>query len=77
MEANSIDWNDVWKEQRRRHHATNRNSADASFWDAKDAARRFYRMAQENNGERIEKTIRGLPLTPRSRVLDVGTGPGG
>ncbi|HDR74019.1 MAG TPA: class I SAM-dependent methyltransferase [Methanoculleus sp.] len=76
MEADTIDWNDVWKEQRRQHHETNRNSADASFWDAKDAARRFYRMAQENNGERIEKTIRGLPLTPQSRVLDVGAGPG-
>jgi SAM-dependent methyltransferase len=76
MKADSIDWNDVWKDQRTRHHETNRNSADASFWDAKDAARRFYRMAQENNGERIEKTLRDLPLTPSSRVLDVGAGPG-
>ncbi len=76
MKADSIDWNDVWKEQRRRHHEANRNSTDASFWDAKDAARRFYRMAQENNGERIEKTLRDLPLTPSSRVLDVGAGPG-
>lgn len=76
MEAHAIDWNDIWKEQRRRHHEANRNSTDASFWDAKDAARRFYRMAQENNGERIEKTLRDLPLTPSSRVLDVGAGPG-
>lgn len=76
MEAHAIDWNAVWREQRRRHHEANRNSTDASFWDAKDAARRFYRMAQENNGERIEKTLRDLPLTGASRVLDVGAGPG-
>lgn len=72
----SIDWNDRWKDQRRRHNEANRNSPDASFWDAKDAARRFYRMAQENNGERIQKTLKDLPLTPSSRVLDVGSGPG-
>ncbi len=76
MKTEAIDWNDVWREQRRRHHEANRNSTDASFWDAKDAARRFYRMAQENNGERIEKTLRDLPLTPSSRVLDIGAGPG-
>lgn len=76
MEAHAIDWNDVWKEQRRRHHEANRNSTDAHFWDTKDAARRFYRMAQENNGERIQKTLHDLPLTPSSRVLDVGAGPG-
>ncbi|NLB00845.1 MAG: methyltransferase domain-containing protein [Methanomicrobiales archaeon] len=76
METHSIDWNTVWREQRRRHHEANRNSADARFWDTKGAARRFYRAAQENNGERIEKTLRDLPLTPSSRVLDVGAGPG-
>lgn len=76
METDSIDWNAVWRERRRRHHEANRNSTDASFWDAKDAARRFYRTAQENNGERIEKTLRDLPLTGASRVLDVGAGPG-
>ncbi|MCT8337202.1 methyltransferase domain-containing protein [Methanoculleus sp. Afa-1] len=76
METRSIDWNCIWREQRRRHHEANRDSADASFWDAKGAARRFYRAAQENNGERIEKTLRDLPLTDTSRVLDVGAGPG-
>jgi len=76
METHSIDWNCIWREQRRRHHEANRDSADASFWDAKGAARRFYRAAQENNGERIEKTLRDLPLTDTSRVLDVGAGPG-
>lgn len=76
METHSIDWNCVWREQRRRHHEANRDSADASFWNAKGAARRFYRAAQENNGERIEKTLRDLPLTDASRVLDVGSGPG-
>ena len=76
MEVDSIDWNGIWREQRRRHHEANQNSTDASFWDAKDAARRFYQTAQENSGERIEKTLRDLPLTGTSRVLDVGAGPG-
>ena len=76
MKTHSIDWNTIWREQRKQHHEANRNSTDASFWDAKDAARRFYRMAQENNGERVEKTLRDMPLIPSSRVLDVGAGPG-
>lgn len=71
-----IDWNETWKEQQREHHRTNRENSDASFWDAKDAARRFYAMAQENNGERIRKTMKELPLSPESRVLDIGAGPG-
>lgn len=71
-----IDWNEIWKEQQREHHRTNRENNDASFWDAKDAARRFYAMAQENNGERIRKTLNELPLLPESRVLDIGAGPG-
>ena len=61
MKTHSIDWNTIWREQRKQHHEANRNSTDASFWDAKDAARRFYRMAQENNGERVEKTLSDMP----------------
>ncbi|MDO9540268.1 MAG: class I SAM-dependent methyltransferase, partial [Methanocalculus sp.] len=76
MTHSTIDWNQTWREQQREHHRTNREKNDASFWDAKDAARRFYAMAQENNGERIRKTLRDLPLTPDSRVLDIGAGPG-
>ncbi|MDG6250003.1 class I SAM-dependent methyltransferase [Methanocalculus sp.] len=76
MQPTTIDWNLIWREQQREHHATNMEKNDASFWDAKDAARRFYAMAHENNGERINKTLKELPLTPDSRVLDIGSGPG-
>ncbi|MCQ1537400.1 class I SAM-dependent methyltransferase [Methanocalculus taiwanensis] len=76
MQQRTIDWNFIWKEQQREHHNTNMEKNDASFWDAKDAARRFYVMAHENNGERINKTLHELPLSPESRVLDIGAGPG-
>jgi SAM-dependent methyltransferase len=76
MKYTTIDWSQIWREQQREHHRTNREKNDASFWDAKDAARRFYAMAHENNGERIRKTLRELPLTSDARVLDIGAGPG-
>jgi len=58
------------------HHASVRNDSGRRLWDTREAALSFWNMSQENNAERIRKTIAGLPLTPDSQVLDIGAGPG-
>ncbi len=60
-----------------KNHETNKRKDTSSMWDEQDAARKFYRMSYEKNGERVNLTLAGLALTPESRVLDVGgSGPG-
>lgn len=76
MTQNTIDWNECWKEQWQKNHEINNRKDSASMWDEQDAARKFYRMSYEKNGERVNRTIAGLALTPESRVCDVGAGPG-
>ena len=76
MTQTPIDWNDCWKEQWQKNHDVNDRKDNSSMWDEQDAARKFYRMSYEKNGERVNRTIAMLTLTPESRVCDVGAGPG-
>ncbi|KAF1077230.1 class I SAM-dependent methyltransferase [Methanogenium sp. MK-MG] len=76
MTQTNIDWNECWKEQWQKNHEINKRKDTSGMWDEQDAARKFYRMSYEKNGERVNRTIAGLALTPESRVLDVGAGPG-
>jgi len=75
MDADSIDWNEVWKERMESQNRACLNSDCGSIWQKKESARSFWEMSR-NNGDRIEKTIQGMVLTPDSRVLDIGAGPG-
>ncbi len=76
MTQTIINWAACWKEQWQKNHEINNRKDTASMWDEQDAARKFYRMSYEKNGERVNRTIAGLALTPESRVCDVGAGPG-
>lgn len=75
MDAENIDWNEVWKKRMESRNRACLNSNCGSIWQKKESARRFWEMSQ-NNRDRIEKTILGMALTPDSRVLDIGAGPG-
>ncbi len=76
MTQTPIDWNECWKEQWQKNHEINNRKDNSSMWDEQDAARKFYRMSYEKDGERVNRTIAMLALTPESRVCDVGAGPG-
>jgi len=76
MDPQDIDWNNVWKEQLRKHQESSNRKECASIWEEKDAARRFWEMTQRDGNKRARKTIEGLNITPESRVLDIGAGPG-
>lgn len=72
----TIDWNEVWKNQMQKQVESHSNVDCASVWEEKENAKHFWEMSQANGGERIERTISGISISPDSRVLDVGAGPG-
>ena len=75
MDTKNIDWNEVWKDKMEAQKRACLNTDCGSIWKNKESAKRFWEMSR-NNGDRIEKTIQGMVLTPDSRVLDIGAGPG-
>lgn len=70
-----IDWNDVWKAQMRLSHESSPGRDCARIWESRESAERFWRMSEENK-DRVDKTIWETDITPESRVLDIGAGPG-
>ncbi|MDD2439787.1 MAG: class I SAM-dependent methyltransferase [Methanosarcinaceae archaeon] len=76
MEIKKPDWNEIWKNAMERQRKTNRNTECSNIWNSKESAKRFWNSSRENGAERIYKTIEGMPLTPQSRILDIGAGPG-
>ncbi|WP_319508413.1 class I SAM-dependent methyltransferase [uncultured Methanolobus sp.] len=75
MDYQNIDWSKVWIEQMEKHLQCG-NKKKASIWEDKESAKRFWEMSQKDNQKRARETIRTLNITPQSRVLDIGAGPG-
>lgn len=76
MSGNTIDWNEVWKQQMTKHIESNGAVDCARFFGEKDIVKQYSKVAQKHQNERIEKTIRGIIVTEKSRVIDIGAGPG-
>jgi len=70
-----IDWNEVWKDQMRRNREASTTRDCAKIWESRESALKFWNMSQDNR-HRVDKTIAGTEITPESRVLDIGAGPG-
>ena len=75
MDIKNIDWNEVWMQKMEAQKRASLNTDCESIWQKKESARRFWEMARKQK-DRIEKTMQGMTLTPDSRVLDIGAGPG-
>ncbi|WP_319507479.1 class I SAM-dependent methyltransferase [uncultured Methanolobus sp.] len=74
MEHGKIDWNEVWKYCMAAQQSANKE-VENNLWNRKDNAERFWKRTQEFS-DRTRLTLEELPLTPQSRVLDIGAGPG-
>ena len=70
-----IDWNEVWKSQMQRNRDSSPARDCSRIWESRESALRFWNMSQENRN-RVDKTIWSTDITPDSRVLDIGAGPG-
>jgi ubiquinone/menaquinone biosynthesis C-methylase UbiE len=71
-----MDWNEIWKEQTLLQNQSQHGIDCASIWEKKESAQLFLKMFEEDGNSLIQKTIEELPLTPESRILDIGSGPG-
>jgi SAM-dependent methyltransferase len=69
-----VDWNERWKSlmQMRKNHAP----ASSTLWACESSARHYWQTVNESGMSWIEDTISRLNVTPSSRVLDIGAGPG-
>lgn len=76
MDIRNIDWNDVWKEQMRLYNEVDGSSEKVDIWETKESARRYWEMSRNKGAARVEHTLNEIELTPDSRVLDIGAGPG-
>lgn len=70
-----IDWNEVWKAKIRRNRDSSPGRDCARIWESRESALKFWDMCMKNP-DRISKTISGTDISPGSRVLDIGAGPG-
>ena len=71
-----VDWNRVWRERHVRHQGSEGFLDSLHVWEREENAERYDRIARSEYSRRVEETIAGLPVTPSSRVLDIGAGPG-
>jgi SAM-dependent methyltransferase len=71
-----IDWNDVWKAKKARNRALKKGHEPDKHWEDIREARRYAEEADAEYQKRIHDELAILPLTPQSRILDIGAGPG-
>jgi SAM-dependent methyltransferase len=63
--------------RRQELHESSKVADDSSHnWDKKENAERYDKNAKSQYDDRVRMTIAALDITPESRVLDIGAGPG-
>jgi hypothetical protein len=76
LDVNNIDWNEAWKkpegEEERKQGVINCGRR----WMDPVRCRRFSDAMKENNWESSRGRIAAMDITPASRILDIGAGPG-
>jgi predicted RNA methylase len=70
------DWNEVWKRQQVLQESAKLPGDPSHNWDKKENAERYDANARSEYDDRIRMTLAALHATRRSRVLDIGAGPG-
>jgi ubiquinone/menaquinone biosynthesis C-methylase UbiE len=75
MEYAKIDWNDAWKNEIDLWHDASGKSCK-EYWNDKKSAAVYSKKYMTHHQARVDRTLKELPLTPESRVLDIGAGPG-
>jgi len=76
LNRDAVDWNDLWEQRMLACQSANSGKAGDTQWQSREKALAYWQMAGSTQQNRIEKTLSELPLTPESRVLDIGSGPG-
>jgi len=75
-ESRDTDWNEVWKRRQELHERSKIADDSSHNWNKKENAERYDRNARSGYDDRVRTTIAALDITRKSRVLDIGAGPG-
>lgn len=70
------DWNEIWKRRQELHESSKIPDDPSHNWNKKENAERYDKNAKSEYDDRVRTTIASLEITPDSRVLDIGAGPG-
>jgi SAM-dependent methyltransferase len=70
------DWNAIWKKRQELHERSKVADDPSHNWNKKENAERYDKNAKSEYDDRVRTTIASLDITPDSRVLDIGAGPG-
>lgn len=71
-----IDWNEAWKEIDIEKKSKDEFASCAERWSDRERCRSFNRKIQEDNWKDAWERVHAMKITPTSRVLDIGAGPG-
>ena len=74
--GDGIDWIEAWRCASKRHRSSRGYDDGRHLWSRDENARRYDASSRDEYAPRVAETIAGLPLTPGSRILDIGAGPG-
>ncbi|MDD3407170.1 MAG: class I SAM-dependent methyltransferase [Methanomicrobium sp.] len=74
IDVTEIDWNEAWSNPGPDHMGNVTTCLDR--WEDIRRCRRFSSSAKENNYGKSQARINTMNITPDSRVLDIGAGPG-
>lgn len=75
MNYETVDWNAIWKDLYRKNVESRGKGECATIWESKKKAQQFLERSREDPG-RIRRVLRLLKPNKKSRVLDIGAGPG-
>jgi Methylase involved in ubiquinone/menaquinone biosynthesis len=75
-DVSMIDWNEAWKRQSRDGRKQSRYPTCADRWSDRERCRRMDESVKANDWKTARERIRGMDISPESRVLDIGAGPG-
>jgi SAM-dependent methyltransferase len=70
------DWNEIWKARQSLHESSKHFDDPSHNWNKRENAERYDSSSRYEYDDRVTITIAGLDLTKKSRVLDIGAGPG-
>lgn len=74
--GDGIDWIEAWRCASKRHRSSRGYDDGRHLWSRDENARRYDASSRDEYAPRVAETIAGLPLSPATRVLDIGAGPG-
>jgi SAM-dependent methyltransferase len=70
------DWNEIWRARQSLHEASKHFDDPSHNWNRRENAERYDSTSRSEYDDRVMTTIHGLDINKKSRVLDIGAGPG-